>query len=460
MNRSVRQSVVEKGRVSAVDTGGAPRPVVRVIDAVGLIVGIVIGAGIFRTPSIVVGNAASASAVYIAWILGGVMSLIGATVYAELATAYPHAGGDYYYLTRAFGRRIAFLFGWARMSVIQTGSITVFAFVVGDYLSQIVSLGQYSPAIYAAVVVLVMTGLNILGVRQGTGTQNALTAIQVAGMVLVILAGLITASPEPAADTARSAGSTSFGLMMVFVLFTYGGWNEAAYVSGELRDVRHNMARALILSVLVITTLYVAINWAYLHGLGLSGVAGSQGVAADLMRRAFGDIGARGISVLIAIAALTSANATIFTGGRSSYAFGCDFRQFRFMGHWNPRTGTPVNGLIVQGAVSLALVLLGVFTRQGFQTMVDYTAPVFWLFFLLTGIAFFVLRRKDRTTNRPFRVPLYPLPPIVFCIMCAYLLYSSLAYARIGAMAGVAVLAVGALLLLFVEPSTSNMKER
>jgi amino acid transporter len=130
------------------------------------------------------------------------------------------------------------------------------------------------------------------------------------------------------------------------------------------------------------------------------------------------------------------------------------------MGHWNPHTGTPVNGLIVQGAVSLALVLLGVFTRQGFQTMVDYTAPVFWLFFLLTGIAFFVLRRKDRTTNRPFRVPLYPLPPIVFCIMCAYLLYSSLAYARIGAMAGVAVLAVGALLLLFVEPSTSNMKER
>jgi len=461
MNRTVRQSIVEKGPVAGTDPADAPRPVVRVVDAVGLIVGIVIGAGIFRTPSIVVGNAAGASAVYLAWILGGAMSLIGATVYAELATAYPSAGGDYYYLTRAFGRRIAFLFGWARMSVIQTGSIAVFSFVVGDYLSQIVSLGEYSPAIYATVVVVVLTGLNILGVRQGTGTQNVLTAVQVAGMVLVILAGLMTAAPEPAVDTARPAGSTSsFGLMMVFVLFTYGGWNEAAYVSGELRDVRRNMARALILSVLVITALYVAINWAYLHGLGLSGVAGSQQVAADLMRRAFGNAGARTISVLVAIAALTSANATIFTGGRSSYAFGCDFRQFRFMGHWSAQTGTPVNGLLVQGAVSLALVLLGVFTRQGFQTMVDYTAPVFWFFFLLTGIAFFVLRRKDRTTSRPFRVPLYPLPPIVFCIMCGYLLYSSVAYARIGAMAGVAVLAVGALLLLFVQPSTSNMKER
>jgi len=459
MNRTVRKTVVEKTPLRAADPAGSPKPVVRVIDAVGLIVGIVIGAGIFRTPSIVAGNAASTSVVYVAWILGGLMSLVGATVYAELATTYPNAGGDYYYLTRAFGRRLAFLFGWARMSVIQTGSITLFAFVVGDYLSQIVSLGAYSPAIFATLVVVVMTALNVLGVRQGTRTQNLLTAIQVVGMVLVILAGFI-APAGAASNTAGPAGSSSsFGLMMVFVLFTYGGWNEAAYVSGELQDVRRNMARSLILSVLVITTLYVAINWAYLNGLGLTGVAQSGQVAADLMRLAFGDFGAKFISVLVAIAALTSANATVFTGGRSSYAFGRDFRQFGFMGQWNAKTGTPVNGLLVQGGVSLALVLLGVFTRQGFQTMVDYTAPVFWFFFLLTGIAFFVLRRNDPAASRPFRVPLYPIPPILFCIMCAYLLYSSLAYVRVGALAGVAVLAVGALLLLFVHPSTSDTKE-
>jgi len=459
MNRTVRQSVVENRQMSLVDSDGEPKPLVRVIDAVGLIVGIVIGAGIFSTPSIVAGNAASISSVYAAWILGGAMSLIGATVYAELATTYPNAGGDYYFLTRAFGRRLAFLFGWARMSVIQTGSITLFAFVVGDYLSQVVSLGEFSPAIYATLVVVIMTGLNIIGVRQGTRTQNLLTAIQVLGMVLVISAGFMTTAPTAAADTARASSSSSFGLMMVFVLFTYGGWNEAAYVSGELRDVRRNMARALILSVLVITALYVGINWAYLHGLGLGGVAGSRQVAADLVRKAFGDVGAIGISVLVAIAALTSANATIFTGGRSSYAFGRDFRQFGFMGKWNARTGTPMNGLLIQGAVSLILVLLGVFTRQGFQTMVDYTAPVFWFFFLLTGIAFFVLRRTDPAAARPFRVPLYPVSPIVFCLMCAYLLYSSLAYVRIGALAGVAVLAVGALLLLFVRPSTSDTTE-
>src|SRR5437870_399118 len=123
------------------NSGGSPKPVVRPVDAVGLIVGIVIGAGIFRTPSIVAGNAASASAVYLAWVLGGVVSLLGALVYAELATTYPHAGGDYYYLTRAFGQRLAFLFGWARMSVIQTGSIATVSFIFGDYASQILSLG-------------------------------------------------------------------------------------------------------------------------------------------------------------------------------------------------------------------------------------------------------------------------------------------------------------------------------
>jgi len=442
-----------------VDTTATPQPLVRVVDAVAMIVGIVIGAGIFRTPSIVAGNASSVSVVYAAWILGGLVSLVGATVYAELATTYPHSGGDYYFLTRAFGSRLAFLFGWARMSVIQTGSITLFAFVVGDYATQIVSLGSYSPAIYATLVVVVMTWLNILGVRQGTGTQNLLTAIQVLGMLLVILAGFMAPAPELASNAAPPAATSSFGLMMVFVLFTYGGWNEAAYVSGELQDVRRNMARALILGVLVITALYVAINWAYLHGLGLGGVAGSQQVAADLVRRVFGDLGAKGVSLLIVIAALTSANATVFTGGRSSYAFGQDFKQFGFMGRWSTKTGTPVNGLLIQAGVSLVLVLLGVFTRQGFQTMVDYTAPVFWFFFLLTGIAFFVLRRNDPTANRPFRVPLYPLPPLVFCVMCAYLLYSSLAYVRIGALAGVAVLGVGALMLLFVRPSTSDTKE-
>ena len=439
----------------------APQPVVTTVDAIALTVGIVIGAGIFRTPALIAANSASEWTVYLAWALGGIISVMGALVYSELATTYPHAGGDYHYLTRAFGHRLSFLFAWARMSVIQTGAITFSLFVFGDYLSEIFSLGPYSSAIYAGLAIVALTVLNITGVREGTGTQNFLTSIEVLGVILVIVAGLMIVAPAPQAianTPGASPSSSSFGLVMVFVLLTYGGWGEAAYVSAELRDVRRNMVRVLMLSILLITTLYMLINWAYLHALGLAGTAKAEQVGAVIMNRAFGERGAEIISLLIAISALTTANATVFTGARTSYAFGCDFPAFRFLGRWSPRTSTPVNALLVQGGIAIALIFFGVVTRRGFETIVEYTAPVYWFFILLTGISLFVLRRKESGIARPFRVPLYPVTPILFCMASAYLLYSSLAYTRIGALAGVAVLTVGAVLLLFVRPSTSGRR--
>jgi amino acid transporter len=173
------------------------------------------------------------------------------------------------------------------------------------------------------------------------------------------------------------------------------------------------------------------------------------------MRQAFGESGAWIIGLLVAISALTSANATIFTGARTNYALGRDFPTFSFLGRWNERAAAPVNAFIVQGAIALALVALGALTRKGFETTVEYTAPVFWFFFLLTGISLFVLRRREPDVPRPFRVPLYPLIPILFCLSSAYLLYSSLAYTGFGALVGVAVLAAGAILLLFL-PKTQN----
>jgi amino acid transporter len=431
-------------------TSAQPQPVLSVVGAIGLTIGIVIGAGIFRAPSLVAGFASSGSMVLLAWALGGVVSLIGALVYAELATTYPHAGGDYHYLTRAFGPRLAFLFAWARLAVIQTGSIALLAFVFGDYATTLFPLGPYSAGIYAFLMIAALTALNAAGVREGTGLQNVLTTIEVSGVVLVIVAGFsVSAAPEAASAAASAPASSSFGLMMVFVLLTYGGWNEAAYLSAELKDVGRNMVRALGLSLLVISALYILVNVAYLHALGMEGTAQSSQVAADVMRRAFGDGGAALISVLVVVSALTTANASVFTGARTSYALGCDVSGFRYLGQWNGRTGTPVNALMVQGLISLGLVVFGTLTRGNFQTMVDYTAPVFWLFFLLTGLAFFELRRREPHIPRPFRVPLYPITPIVFCGTCTYLLYSSLAYTGVGAFVGVAVLVAGAILLAF-----------
>ena len=426
----------------------------RLRDAIAIIIGIVVGAGIFRTPAVVAANASSETVVLLAWVLGGLLSLIGALCYAELATAYPNAGGEYHFLMRAYGRRVSFLFAWARLSVIQTGSIALLAYVFGDYASEVLRLGAYSSALYATIAIVLLTGLHYMGVRHGTGLQNVLTSVEILGLAAVIVAAASMIPAPTAAAPTQPSGLTlsSFGLMMVFVLLTYGGWNEGAYVSAELRDPQRNMSRALLWSLLAITALYVLANVAYLRALGLSGVAGSNAVAADVMRRLLGSAGATAISVLVAVAALTSASATIFTGARTSYAWGRDFRALSLLGRWSERGGTPTSGLLVQGAVAIVLVLLGAFTRKGFETMVSYTAPVFWLFFLLAGIALFVLRRRDPKTPRPFRVPLYPLTPLLFCSMCAYLLYSSLAYTGIGAFVGVAVLATGALLMFMIEP--------
>lgn len=441
---------------------GEPQPLLSLFDATALIVGIVVGAGIFKTPSLVAGSAGGSEAFLAAWILGGVVSLVGALCYAELATAFPSAGGDYHFLTRAFGGKLAFLFAWARMSVIQTGSVALLAFIFGDYISQVYSLGEYSSVIYAGAAVFVLTGVNIVGISFGTGAQKLLTTAEVAGVLLIIVAGFLFA-PSVAASVAASpvssgAGSASFGLTMVFVLLTFGGWNEAAYISSELRagkNGKRRMAKALILSILIITALYLLVNLAYLKALGLSGMAQSDAVGGDLMRIAFGEGGVWIIAVLVAISALTSANATIFTGARTNYAMGRDFALFAPLGRWNQRAGAPVNAFIAQGLISLALVCLGLFTRKGFETIVEYTAPVFWFFFLLVGIALFILRRREPAAERPFRVPLYPLTPLVFCLSSAYLLYSSLAYTGWGALVGVAVLAAG-VLLLAVLPKLEN----
>ncbi|WGV28631.1 APC family permease [Halotia branconii] len=427
----------------------APKASLTLPDAVALIVGIVIGAGIFQTPALVAAQAGSNIAVLLFWIMGGAVSLVGAVCYAELATTYPDVGGVYYYLKRAFGRGIAFLFAWARMTVIQTGSITLLAFVFGDYASQIWRLGTFSPSVYAAIAIALLTTLNIIGLQQGKWTQNLLTLAKVLGLLLVVILGLTAVSNSTAPAPVESASSGTWGLAMVFVLLSYGGWNEAAYISAEIQNRQRNMLRSLLWSIGIITGIYLLINLAYLRGLGLTNMANSEAVAADLMRSLWGEPGAWFISLLIAISTLGAMNATIFTGARTIYALGQDFSLFSFMGRWQQRPSTPTHALMLQGAIALALVFLGTITRKGFETMVDYTAPVFWFFFLLSGISLLVLRKRDPHILRPFRVPFYPITPLLFCAVCGYLLYSSLVYTGVGAVVGVLVVAAGIPLLFW-----------
>lgn len=411
----------------------APRPVLSVFDAAMIVVGIVIGAGIFKTPSMVAGITGSVDWMLIAWVLGGVLSLIGALCYAELASAFPHAGGDYHFLTRAYGRDISFFFGWARIAVITTGSIALLAFVFGDYMSRVVSLGPNSSAIYAALTVIVLTALNVIGLRASSRVQNVLTIFEVSGLLLVTLAGLLATADvaAPAAASVPTSGlPPGFGLAMVFVLFTYSGWNEGAYISAEIKGGPRAIVRTLLVAIAVITLVYVCFVLALLHGLGLAGMQQSKAVGADVMQAAFGPFGGQLIGAIVGIAILTSVNSTMIVGARSNYALGRDWPQLSFMSTWRSDKSVPLVAFLVQGVLALALIAFGALQQDGFSAMVEFTAPVFWFFFLLTGVALFVLRFREPTIARPFKVPLYPILPIVFIATCGYLFYSSVTYAQ------------------------------
>jgi basic amino acid/polyamine antiporter, APA family len=427
----------------------APQPMLSNFDAVAMIIGVVVGIGIFTFPALVAMNAASPSDVILLWLAGGVISLVGALCYAELASAYPSAGGEYHFLTSAYGRDAGFIFAWARMTVIQTGAIALVAFILGDYASRIYSLGEYSSSIYAALAVTFLTAANVVGTWQGKWLQNLL-AMTIITILLVAIAvgftsgnGGVTAAPAgPQADM-----TTAVGTAMIFILLTYGGWNEAAYLSAEVKDARRNMVRVLVISILLITTVYVLVNLAYLRVLGIDGMrSASTTIGADLMEHEFGAIGGLVLSVTVVIAALSTANATIFTGARTNYALGRNFPPLAFLGRWSPRSAAPVNALLLQGAITLALVAIGAVTLAGVQAMVAYLTPVFWFFMLMTALSLFVLRYRNPGRELPFRVPLYPVTPILFALMCLYMLNSGIDYAR-GSYAGLASLAGIAIVL-------------
>ncbi len=429
----------------------APRPQLDVRHAVAVCVGMVIGAGIFKTSPMVAASLTSDTAVYAAWVLGGVLSFVGALCFAELASAFPDPGGDYHFLRLAYGRRVGLLFAWSRFAVIHSGSMALLAFVFGDYLDQLAHLGPYGSAVFAAAVIVVLLLLNLRGIRVGVGTQLGLMLLVVSGLLAVGAAGAVLAwqgvAPATPLTAAAGAGRPAWGEALVFVFLAYGGWSDAATLSAEMRDTRRGIVQALLLGLTLVAALYLLANWAFLRGLGLAGMAASSAPAADLLRRAAGPWGEAAIVGVVAVTSITVMNAVLIAGARTTYAAMRDLPRHTPLGDWDARRGTPRAALLALGAVALALVGLGTATRGGFATMVDYLSPVYWFFLLLSGGALIVLRRRRPEAPRPFRVPLFPLLPLLFMSGSAYLLWSSLVYVKAGAVAGLVVLAVGGLLL-------------
>jgi amino acid transporter len=426
--------------------GPEARPLLGVADATGLVTGLVIGAGIFTLPSQVAALVDTAWQLYALWLAGGLLSLIAALCYAELATSYPDVGGEYAFLRRAFGADCGFLFAWSRATVTVTGSLAFLAFAYGDYMSVLLPLGPHSDALHAVTGVLGLTIWNLSGLGRGSWLQKLLSSCEVLALVAIAIAGLVLIEPDAAsaapAVSGASPGLATTGLALVFVLFAYGGWNDAAYLSAETRGPSV-LVRALVIALVLVTLLYLLVNLACVRGLGLAGVAASDTVVADLLARALGPRAGQLIAAVVALAMLTSMNATLIVGARSNFALGRDYAGFGWLARWHTGRGVPVTGLLLQAVLALLLVLGGTLSREGLRAMVDYTAPVFWLFFLLVGLGMLKLRRAEPRRVRPFAVPFYPLPALVFCATAAGLLWASLAYARSGAVAGLGALLSG-----------------
>lgn len=441
-------------------------------DAVSLIVGIVVATSIFQVPWLIFGSLNCIWAVLGIWAIGGALSLIGAFCYAELATTYPRSGGDYVYLTQAYGPFVGFLFGWSHLAGILTGSIGALAFVFATYGTQFFGQDPTREYGFALVAVVGLSLLNVFGIVAGKRTQNLLTILKILGLGGVIVVGIGWGLREGVAWEPASVPEgfqRNWGLALILVLYAFGGWNDASFVAAEVRNRDRNLPLALLGGVGVITVIYLLVNLGYVMGLGYDGVSQSQAPAAAVFQKPFGDWGSQIMRLLVMVSALGGVNGLILTGSRVHASLGADHRLFAWLGRWHPRWDAPIASLVTQAIVSIGLMSIvgtewgrgqldALNTRitseplqwdnfgGGFELLVATTAPVFWFFFFLNGTAVMALRWKDADRPRPFRVPFYPVLPIVFCGMSIYMFYSSVTYAGTLALVPLVPLVVGIVL--------------
>jgi APA family basic amino acid/polyamine antiporter len=433
------------------DPSAAPKKELSLFDSTCLIVGIIIGAGIYQTAPDVAKGAGGAVGLLALWTVGGLLSLCGALCYAELASTYPRNGGDYVYLGRAYGRWAGFMFGWIQLAIVRPGDIAVMAFAFATYFRTIYdpfsgSAFPYGRQIYAMAAVVLLTLVNIWGVRQGKWTQNLLTSAKVLGLLAIVLVAAI--APRAAGETV-DFDPMPLSIALILVLFTFGGWNEMAYVAAEVKNPRRNIIRALVLGTVAVTAIYLLANAAFLYALGYKGMATSDAVATDTISTLFPHTGGRLISLLVCISALGAVNGLVFAGARITYAVGLENRPFRALGHWDRRTGTPVRALILQAAIAVALIVI----LGSFVNTILYTAAAVYTFYFATCLAVIVLRAKDAHRDRPYRVTGYPLTTLLFCCVCLFLVYSAVTYKP-------QIAAVSCLLLLLGLPLFALTRER
>jgi basic amino acid/polyamine antiporter, APA family len=414
-------------------------------DLVLVVIGTVIGSGIWLVPGTVLRNTAGDPGVaLVVWLVGGVCSLLGALTFAELGSSYPDAGGSYTYVREAFGSFPAFLLGWTLFLAINTGSTATLAVAFTTYAGELVPLGEVGRKLLPALMIVVVSAVNIRGVRQAATVQNWSTAVKVGAILLLAIAGLTLghngAESASRAFTASlsSALVSGAGVALLGVLWAYEGWINVTNSAGEALDPQRTFARGIVIGTAVLVALYLLANIGYLATLGPEGVAGSQRVAADAVRVLFGPVAAKLVSAAVLVSVFSAANGLALTGPRMYYAMGRDGVFFRSLGSVHPKFGTPAVAVAAGGAWAILLTLWG-----SFEQLLTYVVFASWLFAALAAASVFVLRRRHPDATRPFRVPGYPVTPALFILAALAIVANTVVARPQQALAGLGIVLVG-----------------
>jgi APA family basic amino acid/polyamine antiporter len=416
-----------------------------------LVVGGIIGSGIFLNPAIVAQRVGSARLIMATWGLGALVALLGAFIFAELGARRPAAGGGYVYLREAFGELPAFLYGWALLLAIATGAAAAVAVTFASYASPLLGLPPTSERWLAAAAIAVLSLINAVGVRPGAWTQNVFTVLKLAAIAALVLGALVGSGDPTVGATAAGAGTATahpagawavtlaLGTALVPVLFAYGGWQQANFVAEEMVEPERNLPRALIGGVFLVAAVYLAANVTYLRALGTEGLANSHAPAADVMSRYFGPVGRRLIAAGIAVSTFGFLNLVILVTPRVYQAMARDGLFFARFAELHPRFRTPVDAIAVQGAWAVVLLVSG-----SYGQLLDWVTFADWIFFGVTAATLVVYRRRDAAVATPrFRAPWYPTSVALFVVACLYVVAGAIVSNPANAARGTLLLAAG-----------------
>ena len=414
------------------------RRTMRLPDATAMVVGIIIGASIFVQPSEITRLVPDAGGIALVWALAGMLTLIGALICAELASAFPRTGGVYVWLRDVFGRPLGFLWGWAMFWSMHTGIIAAIAVVFARYVGYFIPLGTTGIRIVAVMAILGLSAFNCLGIRHGSRLQTIVTVAKLAAIVLLIIGGLTISPATPASEAAAAdVGASAVLLGLVAGLFAFGGWHMVSYTAEETLNPERTIPRSLVLGTLIVTVCYIALNAIYLRILSIDRVTASTRIAADAAEALVGPVGATLVAGLVILSTFGAVNGIILAGPRVYFSMANDGLFIRWAARLHPRFGTPARAIVLQGLWACALVMTG--TYRGLFTRVVYTE---WIFFGLLAVAVMLLRRRPDYAP-PFRVPWAPVLALVFVVSCIAIVVNQIRSDPLNSIIGLVVVAAG-----------------